>query len=370
MAFSRTLHSGHTLSRSVLTRIGQACVLGVSLAVLSGSPQLAHAQRVINPSPAQQATDVEPTSPISATFQSATGVEVRPETVEVFLDGENVTSQSVITKDFFSYRPASPLSPGDHRVILSFTNTRGVTRRVSWTFTVSTPVNATIDSVVHNAGNRALAAGEILLVTVNGTSDSKVTVYLIQDGQKVQTFTAQEVSSGVYVVSRAVQAADSTAEGIIVARLENTNQIRFATAEQPLQLIQGARETQSLTIQDVDAVITGPGESGTLQPQVTNYSNGDSVAGSSFTLEGKTLPGATVEVSTVAQTSPGDVGLFAIQQTLASRSVQADSQGNFSVSVQIPITATAEGTVYNIELVAKANGSTSPTTKLQLVRDN
>jgi hypothetical protein len=77
-------------------------VAGAAIVELAGLP--AKAQQVTNPSPAQAATDVEPTSPISASFRSQNGVSVRPEAVRVFLNGREVTSEAVITRDFFTYR--------------------------------------------------------------------------------------------------------------------------------------------------------------------------------------------------------------------------------------------------------------------------
>ncbi len=332
----------------------RALVIGAAVVGLSGLP--AKAQQITDPSPAQAATNVEPTSPISASFRSQEGVSVRPETVRVFLDGKDVTAESVITRDFFTYRPSQPLPPGRREVLLEFTNTQGVTRRVTWSFTVGSPVRASIDLVDHNAGSRPLAAGEILLVTVKGTPSSRVTVYLVQDGRQVQTLQAQEVASGTYVVNALIEPKDATREGIVIARLENGGQVRFMTAEQPVRLVEGATAgIQRLTPQEVPS---------SLLPQITNLRDGDRVAGSSFTLQGTTAPNASVRVTVTASTSLG--GILTAQQTVMNQTVQADGQGRFTITVRPPIPAA--GTVYQVNLTATSGNQTSPTVTLRLTQ--
>jgi hypothetical protein len=347
------------MSDNLYSWFPRALVMGAAVVGLSGLP--ARAQQITDPSPAQAATNVEPTSPISAAFRSQDGVSVRPETVRVFVDGKDVTAESVITRDFFTYRPSQPLPPGRREVLLEFTNTQGVTRRVTWSFTVGNPVRASIDLVDHNAGNRPLAAGEILLVTVKGTPSSRVTVYLVQDGRQVQTLPAQEVSSGTYVVNALIEPKDATREGIVIARLENGGQVRFMTAEQPARLIEGAAGgIQRLATQEVAATIS----LSSLLPQITNLRDGDRVSGSSFTLQGTTAPNASVRVNVTASTSLG--GIISAQQTVTNQTVQADAQGRFTVTVRPPIPAS--GTVYQINLTATSGNQTSPTVTLRLTQ--
>ena len=347
------------MSNQWCPRFRRVLVAGAAIVGLASLP--AKAQQVTNPSPAQAATDVEPTSPISASFRSQNGVSVRPETVRVFLNGREVTSEAVITRDFFTYRPPQPLPSGRHEVLLEFTNTQGVTRRVSWSFTVGSPVRASIDLVDHNAGHRPLSAGEILLVTVKGTPSSRVTVYLVQDGRQVQTLQAREVSRGTYVVNVLVEPKDATREGIVIARLENNGQVRFMTAEQPARLIEGAGGgIQRLAAQEVSATAPVP----SLVPQITNLRDGDRVAGPSFTLQGTTAPNASVRVTVTASTSVG--GILSAQQTVMNQTVQADGQGRFTITVRPPIPAA--GTVYQVNLTATSGSQTSPTVTLRLTQ--
>ncbi|MEO1132987.1 MAG: hypothetical protein AAFX40_09810, partial [Cyanobacteria bacterium J06639_1] len=192
----------------------------VSAAVFGTTAPPALAQRILNPNPAQGAQSVGTQPAISASFEALNGVDVQPDTMRVLLDGEDVSDRAVINSDFFSYRPSSPLAPGSHQIVLEYENTRGVPQRASWNFNVSSPSRTAIDSVTHNGNNRPLGSGEVLLATVTGTPNSDVVLYLVQDGQRVQTLTTEEVSSGTYVANVLVEAKDATREGILVSRLE------------------------------------------------------------------------------------------------------------------------------------------------------
>lgn len=211
----------------------------------------------------------------------------------------------------------------------------------------------------------------MLLATVAGTPNSDVVLYLVQDGQRVQTLTTEEVSPGTYVANVLVEAKDATREGILVSRLDNQGEIRFATAEMPVRLIAETAKMQQLTAESVGDVPTEDAAPAALslealQPEVTNYQNGDRFSGSSILLEGKTLPNATVSVSGSASTSLIG-GFLGTQQELSSKTVEADSEGNFSVSLGLPALSQS-GTTYTLQLKGMAEGKTSPTTEIELVQ--
>ena len=330
-------------------------------------PTPLRAQRITSPSPAINAEDVEPSSAISVTFQPDNGTTIRPDTVKVFLDDTDVTSQAVITGDFLSYRPATDLSPGEHTVRLEFTNSAGDDRQAEWSFSVGTPIVADIESVSHNGANEPLAAGQNLLVSVNGTPGSRVSVFLVRDGSTVKSLATEEVSQGVYVASLPVTDADLTDEGIVVARLEKDSQIRFATADQPLTLVaETAATAEEVELESAGEVATGEVTPDALQPTVTSHQDGDSVSGSSFELVGTTAPNASVKIVGTAENSLG--GLISTQRSLVERTVQADEEGNFSLRVSSGL-ATISGSVYTIELTASAGGVTSATTTIELVQE-
>ena len=352
-----------TKSNALTRYLSSSVLLGAVLIGLAGAP--VQAQQITDPSPGVGAMDVEPSTPITAAFRESNGVTVRPETVKVFVDDQDVTSQAVITRDFFSYRPTQPLSAGEHDVLLEFTNSQGTTRRVTWSFNVGTPIRAAIESVSHNAGNRPLAANEILLITVNGTPASDVSVLLIQDSQRVSRLETREVSPGTYVANALVSNQDRTTEGILVARLENSDQVRFVTAEQPVQLIEGATTTtQTLTSQEVNATVQTQTQGQTpLQPTLTNFNDGDPVTSNSFTLQGRTQPNASVQIEVRAELSVG--GFVTTTRTLLTRTLNANADGSFSLPVTDQLGA--PGTIYRVRMTASSGGQSS-VRDLQLVR--
>ncbi|WP_017325692.1 hypothetical protein [Synechococcus sp. PCC 7336] len=356
------MNARYWLSRSLIST--------AAIATLALIPSAAIAQRITNPSPSQGTTNVDPSSAISASFSARNGNSIRPGSLRIFLDGTDVTAASVITADFFSYRPRNPLSPGNHTIRLEFTNTANQPQQAQWSFTVVTPNVAEIESVSHNGTGEAIAQGEMLLVTVNGTPDSIVRVFLVKDGRQLQSLNAAEVSRGVYVASKAVGANDLAAEGIVVARLERQGEVRFATADRAIALVAAAE----VNVEQVDVSGIGDDEvpataaltPESLQPRVTSHKNGDRVSGNSFTIAGTTAPNASVSISVVSENSLG--GFISTQRALADRTVQADAEGNFSLSVS-PGPLSIDGTVYNIELTSMAGGITSRTTQLELVQD-
>ncbi|MEM9535560.1 MAG: hypothetical protein AAF268_11135 [Cyanobacteria bacterium P01_A01_bin.3] len=350
------------LSRTISIEPAAVLLLGVAQFAY---PIAVNAQRISSPNPGINAEDVEPSSSISATFERDGDVAIRPRTVQVFLDGTDITSESTISGRFFNYTPPTNLPPGEHTVRLQFKNSAGEERQAQWSFSVGAAAIAAIESVTHNGSNDPLARGDNLLITVNGTPNSDVEVFLVRDGDTVTSIATEEVSSGVYVASLPVTNAELTDEGIVVARLERNDLIRFATADQPLQLIaSGGNTVEVVTLSGTNS--GNNSASDTLQLRVTSHQSGDRVSGSSFELVGRTAPNATVDVVGVASNSLG--GFISTQRELVSRRVQADASGAFRVTVNsgVPI---IPDSVYSIELTSSANGSVSPTTRLQLTQD-
>ncbi|MEO1134406.1 MAG: hypothetical protein AAFX40_17095, partial [Cyanobacteria bacterium J06639_1] len=149
--------------------------------------------------------------------------------------------------------------------------------------------------------------------------------------------------------------------GIVVARLANSGQVRFATADQPLQLVTGATAVQQLTTEE-DGSLTAEDAASALQPVVTNYKDGDTVSGASFTIEGQTEPNASVQIKATSVTSLA--GIIGAQQTLANQTVQADADGKFSLRMRP--TLVTSGSTYTVELTGIQGETTSPTTTIKL----
>ena len=78
---------------------------------------------------------------VSGTFDDARGTGVDPKTVKILLDGKDVTGQSTITSQNFSYRPVN-LAPGNHTVEVRARDQVGNASRTNWSFYTTTETAA------------------------------------------------------------------------------------------------------------------------------------------------------------------------------------------------------------------------------------
>ncbi|MDA0268568.1 MAG: hypothetical protein O3A14_16820 [Cyanobacteria bacterium] len=327
------------------------------LSPLAISP--AQAQRVINVNPEVNGQQVAPGTSISGEFDTSAGT-VQPGSVVILVNGVDVTADSTITSRFFSYRPTTAFSPGDIPVQVEYVGNDGFRRVAAWQFTVQAPrPQVEISGVTHNATTKPLGSGSSLLVTINGTPGAEAVVFLVKDGQTVQSLTADEVSAGVYVATLPVANNAQLNEGIVVARLSIQGETTYDVAAQSVAFTTATAVTTApvTTVEDPNAVqqaVVPP-----LSPVFTSHQDGGRVNGNSFTLVGQTRPGATVAVRVVGSTSV--FGLASVQQDLLSSQVTADSTGLFQVNVPLGL-QTGGGTRYDVTATAREGGEQATTT--------
>ena len=350
-------------------------LFAVSLLASAGlSARPVQAQRVVDVTPGVNSDDVSADALISGVFDTESG-EVDVDSVRVYVNGQDVTGSSSITRNFFSYRPTQPLSQGEHQIQVEYSNMQGQRRVASWSFMVETLQSAlAIDSVTHNA-TEPLGQDATLLTTINGTSGVQASVLLIEDGSVVREVQAEEVSSGVYVASYNLTASNVSTETIAVGQLQRGDQKVFAAAPQPVVI------TASTTAPEVsDVEVSDPSNPTTntvdneatdtvpLQPQFTSHSDGDAIDTSGFTLVGRTQPNATVEITVDSTTAVAGGFISLGASNLVDTTVTADLNGEFSVRVPTPIVLT-EDTRYQIEASARVGDNVSSTTQLTLEQE-
>jgi hypothetical protein len=324
-------------------------------------PLSAIAQRVVNVEPAIDSRGISPTASISGQFETASGVTVDPSSVRLFVNGEDVTARSTITRNFFTYRPDSPFAPGTVQVRVDYRTSRGEQRTASWNFTVQAADPIQITAVSHNAIGTSPTRGFNFVVTLNGTPGVDASVLLVQDQRTTRELPARETSAGVYVASLTVGANDRVTEGIVVGRLQEQTQIIYAAAPEPFTF---NRSTSTGGTGGTTGGSTPPPSTGApQQPRFTSHRSGDRVSGS-FTLTGQTTPNATVQVQVTTAVSVLDV-IDLGGQTLVDEEVTANNRGEFQVSVpasSIPV----PGTEYRIRAVAQLGEATSSAAELTL----
>ena len=101
-------------------------------------------QRLVNDNEPPSVTNVSPrdnenvassnTLTISGTFDDARGTGVDPKLVKVIFDGKDVTAQSTVTPQNFSYHPATSLAAGNHTVEVRARDQAGNASRTNWSF--------------------------------------------------------------------------------------------------------------------------------------------------------------------------------------------------------------------------------------------
>ncbi len=336
--------------------------------------EVARAQRVVNVNPSSSATQAVPAdSSISGVFDTSDGSRVDLNSVQIFVNDRNVTGQSTITSNFFSYKPTSPLSPGNNNVRVEFRNQAGQNWRATWSFVVQQPQAAlNISSVTHNAATEPLGAGGTFLATINGTSGASARVLLLADGQTVREIPAQEVSPGVYVATLNLAAGQQLREGVVVGRLQRQGQTIYGAAAQAAAFTPSGGST-AVTQVPQGGVTQTPGNggatqtpTGNLRPVFTSHQDGGMVTSEGFTLTGQTQPGALVRVRVFSRLRAlGGIISIGGETPLLEQEVRADAQGRFEVRVPRP-TVVSSGTQYRVEAAATDGMQVSDVTNLTL----
>lgn len=353
---------------------GLLTILSVSSLLIApiAMPLRAIAQRVVDVEPAIDSRGISPTASISGQFETASGATVDPGSVRIFVNGQDVTNRSTVTRNFFTYRPDSPLAPGVVQVRVDYRTSRGEQRTASWNFTVQAADPIQITAVSHNAIGTSATRGFNFVVTLNGTPGAEASVLLVQDQQTTRVLPARETSAGVYVASLTVGASDRVNDGIVIGRLQEQTQVVYAAAPAPFAFnrstasggTSGGGTSGGGTSGGTTGGSTPPASAADpQQPRFTSHRSGDRVSGS-FTLIGQTSPNATVQVQVTTSVSVLDV-IDLGGQTLVDEEVTANNRGEFRVSVpasSIPV----PGTEYRIRAVAQLGNATSSEAELTL----
>ena len=160
-AVTATLEAGGQTARSTL---GQPLVASVK-------PPL-----IKNLSPKDGETVAAGPVSIAGTFDDQGGLGVDPKTVKLVVAGRDVTANSTITKEFFTYR--TELAPGSYAADVSGRDPAGNAVRSAWTFVVRQQGAAATGVVleVTSPGNNATVPGGRVEVRGNATPGATIDV--------------------------------------------------------------------------------------------------------------------------------------------------------------------------------------------------
>lgn len=352
-----------------MQKVGSVLLITALLFAASNGITTAQAQEIVDVVPAANDQRVDANTSIAGEFETATGTEVDLNSVRIFVNNEEVTDRSTITENFFSYRPSQSFVPGSVRVEVRYRNTRGEQFSKAWSFVVA-PRQATIrlDSVSHNAVGRTANTGFEFTVTLAGTPGADASVLLVQDGRTVRELDAEETRPGTYVATQTVRRGDRVSEGVVVGRLQKNGETVYTAASQPFAFGTTTSEPPTSTPTSPDPDSSSPDTtSDQLRPRFTSHEDGDSVGSSGFTLVGRTLPNATVDVRVTSAFSLLDVVRLG-EETVVDEDVRANSNGEFRITVP-RATIPVPGTQYTVIATARKDGETSSETRLTLTQN-
>ena len=121
--------------------------------------------------PARGATVSSRRPAIEATFGGGT---VDPNSIRIELDGADVTNNSTRSPRGFTYAPQSPLQAGEHRVVVTGTDSNGQAFRRGWAFTSGS--SAAIGAITNVRPANGATVGNQFVVSGRTTPGAHVTV--------------------------------------------------------------------------------------------------------------------------------------------------------------------------------------------------
>ncbi len=136
---------------------------------------------IANTAPNGNIADARPV--ISATYSDAQGA-IPTNRVTLTVDEVNVTSSATVTATSVSYRPASALPDGSHRVLLTVADSAGNLATATWSFTVDThppEITSPAPTNIANASPRATISAQF----ADETGVDLTSVRLLVDGTDV-----------------------------------------------------------------------------------------------------------------------------------------------------------------------------------------
>lgn len=268
------------------------------LVTIDNSPPVAYAQ---TPSPRSDVAGTQPL--IFAALSDPVGPGVDPSSIQLFLDGQNVTARSQTSAGFATYRPEAPLGVGNHNVLLFAQDRLGNPMRAAWSFRVSDSDPGLLLSVDTAPAGLAASPSHPLLITLHGPPGRSAACTLPTIARAVPL---REISAGTYEGTYSPDPGASCALTPVVAGFKGDKSV--AEFDRAVSITADPPPAPS---------ILEPG----AQIEISD----------TLDIAGRAYPGALV-LAALAYKSRSDTGLFEIDGTAISAWARADEQGNWKVS--------------------------------------
>ncbi len=277
---------------------------------------------------------------ISAVFDDASGSGVDPNTVEVRMDGRNVTADAQVTSTFVSYRPDAPLAAGTHEVTITARDRAGNPVTKSWTFRIGATSDV-IRTFAFDSDTTDMSPGSQVKFTMVGEPGGTASFTV---GDRVVDRRMTEVTPGHYEGYYTVRRNDNFENAVVTGKLVTAGGETYTT-----------ESTTNLTTR-----------LGTMEaPRFTDPASDARVNGD-LVLRGTAAPGSRVHLK--IDYAKVYLGAFRTNGTLAEMDVTADDRGNWQTDPISTDTGLGGGSItYTVmATTVGANGRSSTATKLTL----
>ena len=252
--------------------------------------------------PDDRANVNDPRPNISAVFEDE-GSGLERDAVRLLVNGQDVTGDATVTRDFISYKPQTPLAPGPQRIELRLSDRAGNRTEAHWTFMEQAREAGGIRTVSDNA-DHVLQPGDTLHVELAGTPGSRATF----SAGHIQNVPMNETQPGHYVSDYTIRRGDDIADKPIAFRLMTPAGEKFEQASRNVVKIN--------TGKPIAPIITSPGP--------------NEAPRNPLVLRGKATPNSRVHIKVDYRNRV--FGLVAVQGTAADTTVTADRAGNWETS--------------------------------------
>jgi hypothetical protein len=275
---------------------------------------------------------------IYATLNDGPGTGVNPQSVQITLDGQDVTANAIVTPQFVTYQPQGALGEGSHTVAISAQDMVGNTARREWRFAIAAQ-QGLVSSFTSNlqGSNAQLAGGQSLALTLHAQPGGSATFSVGADAKNIAM---KETSPGLYEGMYMPGSGSSAQNAPVVAHFTAAN---------------GTTATTTLD-QTITIAAAGP-----QKPTITSPKDGASVPGS-IVVEGDATPNTLVDVSISFKSRA--FGVLPVSGGGPSTQVTSDSRGHWktaALSLGTPsLLGTGRNTQYTITaLTEDATGQQS-----------
>ena len=283
---------------------------------------------VRNSSPIPDSSVSQNKPAISAAFDDGSGSGIDLESLKISINGENVTSDAVITQSFFTYRPIDSLPSGINTVTVYMRDVAGNPINHNWKFTIAKTADV-IKSFTYSIPNN-VGPGDSITARMEAPSGGSASFSLVDSaGRAFRTQNMDESQNGIYTGEYTIRRNDNIAGMVVTGSFTSSSGEKYSTqVEKPI-----AADVQALRM-----------------PTITRPTEGAS-ENSPLTVRGTGNPGGQVMILVKYETKV--LGALKMNGVLAEKIIDVDNNGVFtSEPINLSTLGSNKSTDYTLTAVS------------------